>query len=95
MTKKEIVRQIAMELNIDQTLAKKVIQRCLDAIIDVLVETGRIELRNFGVFEVKLRAPRKARNPRTNEPVYVPAKRVVTYQAGKNVAKRVQKTPTR
>ena len=90
MTKKEIVRQIANELNVDQTLAKKVVQRCLDTIIDVLADEGRIELRNFGVFEVKQRAARKARNPRTNEEVWVPPKRVVRFQAGKNVAKRLR-----
>ncbi|MCD6394252.1 MAG: integration host factor subunit beta [Planctomycetes bacterium] len=90
MTKKQIVRQIATELNIDQTLAKKVVQRCLDTIIDVLAKEGRIELRNFGVFEVKRRAARKARNPRTNEEVWVPPKKVVRFQAGKNVAKRLQ-----
>jgi nucleoid DNA-binding protein len=90
LTKKDIVRQIAAELNIDQTLAKKVVQRSLDTIIEVLLKKGRIELRNFGVFEVKQRAARKARNPRTNEEVKVPPKRVVRFQAGKNVAALLQ-----
>jgi nucleoid DNA-binding protein len=86
LTKKEIVRQIATEFQTDQTLVKRIVQRSLDAIVDVLVRTGRIELRNFGVFEVRQRAARKARNPKTNQEVTVPAKRVVTFQAGKNVA---------
>jgi nucleoid DNA-binding protein len=87
VTKKEMVRQIATEFQTDQTLVKKIVQRSLDSIVDAFATTGRIELRNFGVFEVKNRAARKARNPRTNQEVVVPPKRVVTFQAGKNVAK--------
>lgn len=90
MTKKEIVRQIAAELGLDQTITKAVVQRCLDFILEILEGEGRVELRNFGVFEVKHRAARKARNPKTNEEVYVPSKRVITFQAGKNVANRLQ-----
>ena len=50
---------------------------------------GRIELRNFGVFEVKQRKPRKARNPRTGEKVKVPAKLVVTFKPGREMEERV------
>ncbi len=92
MTKKEIVRQIASELRIDQTLTRKIVQRTLDSILRVILDKGRIELRNFGVFEVKHRSARKARNPRTNEEVLVPPKKVIRFQAGKNVAKRLQKS---
>ena len=90
MTKKEIVQQIAGELGVNQTLVKKIVQRCLDRILEATVTQGRLELRNFGVFEVKHRAARKARNPRTNEEVYVPAKRAVTFRAGKKVAQSIQ-----
>ena len=86
MTKKEIVRRIATELGIDQVLTKRVVQRTLDMILETVAEEGRLELRNFGVFEVKVRAPRKARNPRTNEQVTVPAKTVVVFQPGKKLA---------
>ena len=51
----------------------------------------RIELRNFGVFEVKRRAPRKARNPRTGDKVYVPSKNVVTFKPGKEMEELVRK----
>ena len=90
MTKKEMIQTIAEELDVDQTLARKIVQRCLDSILETIVSKGRLELRNFGVFEVKQRAARKARNPKTNEEVYVPAKRVITFQAGKNVVARLQ-----
>jgi Bacterial DNA-binding protein len=52
---------------------------------------GRIELRNFAVFEVKRRKPRRARNPRTGEQVKVPAKLVVTFKLGKEMEQRVRK----
>lgn len=93
MTKKEIVRQIAADLKVDQTVTKKIVQQCLDRILEVLSKTGRIELRNFGVFEIKQRAERKARNPKTNEEVIVPAKRILAFRPGKNVAQRLASAP--
>jgi urease beta subunit len=54
------------------------------------VEERRIELRNFGVFEVKQRAARKARNPRTGQRVDVPQKFVVTFKPGKQMEERVR-----
>ncbi len=91
MTKRELIRQIAMELNIDQVTARKIVQRTLDAVLQAVAENGRFELRNFGVFEVKRRAARKARNPKTNEEVLVPAKNVLSFQPGKNVAKMISR----
>lgn len=89
MTKKEIVRTISEETGLTQLDAKKIVQKTLDAIVDVLVKEERIELRNFGVFEVKRRAARKARNPRTGEKVFVPEKFVVTFKPGKEMEARV------
>jgi len=83
VTKKEIVKYIADELKIPQIKTKEIVRLTFQAIIDTLVAEGRIELRNFGVFEVKRRKPRRARNPRTNQPVDVGAKNVVTFQPGK------------
>jgi len=83
ITKKEIVKKISDETKLTQVDTKIVVQKTLDAIVSSLVETGRIELRNFGVFEVKLREPRKARNPRTGKEVMVEAKHVVTFKPGK------------
>ena len=90
MTKKEIVRTISEEIGLTQLKTKKIVQKTFDAIVDTLVEDGRIELRNFGVFEVKRRAPRKARNPRTGDKVFVPEKFVVTFKPGKDMEKRVR-----
>lgn len=91
VTKKEIVKQISERAELTQLKTKEIVQWTFDAIIDTLVTEGRIELRNFGVFEVKRRKPRRARNPRTNEPVEVEAKNVVTFQPGKVMEEKVRK----
>lgn len=90
MTKKEIVKTISEEIGLTQLKTKEIVQKTFDAIVDTLVEDKRIELRNFGVFEVKQRAARKARNPRTGEKVFVPEKFVVTFKPGKEMEERVR-----
>src|SRR3954454_12714238 len=91
VTKKEIVKKISEDIGLTQLKTKDIVQRTLDAIIHTLVSEGRIELRNFGVFEVKRRAPRKARNPRTGDKVFVPPKNVVTFKPGKEMEELVRK----
>ena len=90
MTKKEIVKTISDEIGLTQLKTKEIVQKTFDAIVETLVEDGRIELRNFGVFEVKRRAARKARNPRTGQRVDVPEKFVVTFKPGKEMEERVR-----
>ncbi|MCH2183036.1 MAG: integration host factor subunit beta [Mariniblastus sp.] len=90
MTKKEIVKTISEEMGETQLRTKEIVQRTFDAIIETLVTEGRIELRNFGVFEVKKRAARNARNPRTGDKVQVPEKYVVTFKPGKEMEARVR-----
>jgi integration host factor subunit beta len=90
VTKKEIVKQISEKLGLTQLKTKDIVQKTFDAIIDTLLQERRIELRNFGVFEVKRRKPRKARNPRTGERVDVEAKNVVTFKPGKEMEERVR-----
>lgn len=89
MTKKEIVKTISEECGLTQLKTKEIVQKTFEAIIDTLVAEGRIELRNFGVFEVKKRAARKARNPRSGDRVDVPEKFVVTFKPGKEMEERV------
>jgi nucleoid DNA-binding protein len=90
MTKKEIVKTISEEIGLTQLKTKEIVQKTFDAIVETLVSDGRIELRNFGVFEVKRRAARKARNPRTSQEVEVPEKFVVTFKPGKEMEARVK-----
>ena len=90
VTKKEIVKQISERIGLTQLKTKEIVQQAFDAIVDTLIEAGRIELRNFGVFEVKRRKARKARNPRTGDKVEVPPKNVVTFKPGKEMEERVR-----
>jgi nucleoid DNA-binding protein len=93
VTKKEIVKQIADEVGLTQLKTKEIVQKTFNAIVETLLRdpTHRIELRNFGVFEVKARKERKARNPRTGERVNVEAKNVVTFKPGKEMEERVRR----
>lgn len=95
MTKKEIVKTISEEIGLTQLKTKEIVQKTFDAIVETLVEDRRIELRNFGVFEVKKRAARKARNPRTGQKVFVPEKFVVTFKPGKEMEERVRELERR
>jgi nucleoid DNA-binding protein len=89
VTKKEIVKIISEQIYLPQLKTKEIVQKTFDTIIETLVEEKRIELRNFGVFEVKRRAPRKARNPKTGDEVLVDEKFVVIFKPGKEMEARV------
>ncbi len=89
MTKKDIAKKIAEATGIPQLTVTEIVRMVFDGITEILVEEGGIELRNFGVFKVKNRKARKARNPRTGEAVMVPERRTVTFKAGREMMKRV------
>ena len=82
LTKKDLVLLVSKDTGITQVDVKRVIQRTLDFLIEGLKEGKTIELRNFGVFKVRQRAPRRGRNPKTGEEVPVPPKRVVVFKPG-------------
>jgi nucleoid DNA-binding protein len=90
VTKKEIVKQISDDTGLTQLKTKEIVQKTFDAIMETLLSEGRIELRNFGVFEVKRRKARKARNPRTGSRVDVPPKSVVTFKPGKEMEEKIR-----
>ena len=92
MTKKDIANAISQETGLTQIQVKEIMKMLFAGIIATLEDEGRIELRNFGVFEVKKRKPRKARNPRTGEKVMVPAKHVVAFKPGLEMEERVAKS---
>ena len=89
ITKKELVSRIAEKTEQTKVVTKEVIQLFLDEIISELGQGNRLEFREFGVFEIKERAARKAQNPRTLEKVYVPAKKVVKFKVGRLMKERV------
>ena len=89
MTKREIAQSIAQDLGLTQVEVREAVQKVFDAVLDALVEEGRVELRNFGVFQVKRRRPRRARNPRTGETLFVPERCVVTFKPGHILQQRL------
>ena len=89
MTKKDIIQNVADELGCTHSLAKSVVQQTLDGVINVLATEDRVELRNFGVFEVRYREPRQAINPRTGEKVQTEGRFVVSFKPGKAMVQKV------
>ena len=89
ITKKELIDRIAENAGSRRVLVKKVVQQFLDEIVNELGRGNRLEFRDFGVFETKLRKARKAQNPKTLEPVAVPEKRTVKFKVGRLMKQRL------
>jgi len=89
MTKRELVIRVANKLGMTQSDVARIIEGTFDAISESLAQGERWELRDFGVFEVKVRASRIGRNPRTGDQVPVPERRVVTFRPGKKMKEEV------
>ena len=87
MTKREIVNKIARSSGLPQQLVKRIIEELLRELREALVRGERIEIRNFGVFRVKVTRPKIGRNPQTGESISLPAKRKVTFKPGKLLKK--------
>ena len=93
MTKRELVIEVASKLGLTQNEVSAVVQETLDSITAALVEGQRLEIRNFGVFEVKERDARIGRNPRTGEEVPISKKRVAAFRPGKALKEWIQAGP--
>lgn len=92
MTKRELVIAVAERLGYTQNEVSNVVQTTLDAITECLAEGQRLEIRNFGVFEIKKRDARTGRNPRTGQEVSITEKRVATFKPGKALKEYVEGT---
>ncbi|RPG22333.1 MAG: HU family DNA-binding protein [Phycisphaera sp. TMED9] len=88
-TKKEIVDRIAAETNQSRSEVKRTIQAFLDEVIEELGRGHRLEFRDFGVFEIRERAARRAQNPKTMEQVEIPARKTVKFKTGRLMKSRV------
>lgn len=92
MTKRDLVVKISRETGFIQNDVAEVVQRTLDYIAEDLIAGNTIELRNFGVFEIKVRKSRKGRNPNKPEvTVAIPERVVVKFRAGKELRERIAK----
>ena len=89
-TKKDLIDRIAEETNQKRTVVKKTVQSFLDNVIRELSDGNRLEFRDFGVFELRERAPRMAQNPRTLERVPVPAKKTVKFKVGRLMKEAIE-----
>jgi len=89
ITKKELIDRIADHSQSRRVQVKRVVQQFLDEIVNELGKGNRLEFRDFGVFETKIRKARKAQNPKTLEPVAVPEKRTVKFKVGRLMKQRL------
>ena len=92
-TKHDISQQLSERLTIDPKIANKAVEAILATISDALVEGEYWELRNFGVFKLKQRAPRLGRNIHTGDNIPVPSYRDVVFKPGKEMLERVADAP--
>jgi len=90
MRKRDIVLKISQDTGIKQVVVKDVVQRTFDTLFEALQSGKRIELRNFGVFQVKMRKKRIGRNPKTGEVVPVPERRTVVFKPGLEMKKNIK-----
>ncbi len=94
LTKRDLVTRISEETGLTQQQVLEIVQKTLDYIGESLARGDKVELRNFGVFEVKTRKARVGRNPNAPETdVPIPARSVVKFKAGKEMAAAVLKLP--
>lgn len=94
ITKKELIDRIAEEHKVKRVHVKRLIQAFLDEIVDELSKGNRLEFREFGVFESRVRASREAQNPKTLDKVIVPSRRTVKFKVGRVMRKRLDESPT-
>ena len=92
MTKRDLVVKIARKTRQNQSDVAETVQLTLDYIAEELIAGRNIELRNFGVFEIKVRKSRKGRNPNKPEnEVEIPERTVVKFRAGKELKEAIEK----
>jgi DNA-binding protein HU-beta/integration host factor subunit alpha len=92
MTKRDLVIRISEETGLVQQQVQDLLQKTLDAISSTLAKGEKVELRNFGIFEIRIRKARTGRNP--NHPgtdVPIPERAVVRFKAGKEMREAVCK----
>jgi integration host factor subunit beta len=85
MTKAELVEDVAEAAELTKKDAERLVEIVFESIIETLNQGEKIELRGFGSFRVRERGARRGRNPKTGDPVSIPAKRVPYFKPGKEL----------
>ena len=93
MTKAELVEEVARAAELNKRDAEVIVETVFDSIITALHKGEKVELRGFGSFRTRERGPRRGRNPKTGEPVDVPAKRVPYFKPGKELKEYFTESP--
>ena len=93
MTKAELVEEVARAAELNKRDAEVIVETVFDSIISALHKGEKVELRGFGSFRTRERGPRRGRNPKTGEPVDVPAKRVPYFKPGKELKEFFTESP--
>ena len=89
MTKQEIVDKVSNATGLTKVESETIMNGVMSTIIDSLANNEKVELRGFGTFGIKHRMPKKARNPGTGEPVFLPERFVPTFKPSKLMRSRV------
>ena len=89
MTKQEIVDVVSNATGLTKVETEAIMNGIMSTIIDSLANNKRVELRGFGAFGIKHRMPKKARNPGTGDPIYLPERYVPTFKPSKLMRSRV------
>lgn len=93
MTKAELVEEVARAAELNKRDAEVIVETVFGSIIGALHKGEKVELRGFGSFRTRERGPRRGRNPKTGEPVDVPAKRVPYFKPGKELKEYFTESP--
>ncbi len=91
MTKAELVAKIAAEARVKKSEAERCVNAFVKALSEALEKGERVAIPGLGVFNVRERKERKGRNPRTGEPMVIPARKVVVFTAAKALKEKVNK----
>ena len=95
LTKAALVEEVAQAADVPQKAAESVVETVLGSIVESLRRGEKVELRGFGSFRLRRRAPRRGRNPRSGESVHVPSKLVAYFKAGKELKASINGQPAR
>jgi integration host factor subunit beta len=94
MTKADLVEDVAKAAELTKKDAERLVEIVFESIIDTLNKGEKIELRGFGSFRVRERGARRGRNPKTGDPVNIPAKRVPYFKPGKELKELINEEAT-
>jgi DNA-binding protein HU-beta len=91
MTKAELIKAVAEKAGIKKTFAEAAVNAFIEVVTEALAKGDKVEIRGFGTFLMKERAPRVARNPRTGEKVEIPARLSPAFKPGKELKEATEK----